>query len=387
MQKPIEIIRMNKNLRILFITGATHKKYMKNLNHFQRVYFLSRWTQLTILAAQGADFSCSAAKGTKAFHSPWRGKFGHLIFCLYWLITSRRKNDFDIILTEPSVLSICGFFYKLLWKTKWVVDVWDIPIRCQSHSRILRMKSKVQRKIFKQLYQFADLFLVSILPDFEFKDFAIPKDKMILLSNAIWPIDKSKSKIKDSASQKFKIFSARSRFTPDTGLDVLAKAFKMLNNKIPDAELILVGQIPANILAQIKILNNMNNVRHYEFLEHEVLLNEMHKASVCVIPFHNVPDLAQTFPVKLIEYLAIGAVTVVSDISGMKTMLKNMETGLLFKAGNPQDLAEKLMMLYENKKLRKELSENAIKSVNQHYNCRKKNNTILKKLSNLANNH
>ena len=113
----------------------------------------------------------------------------------------------------------------------------------------------------------------------------------------------------------------------------------------------------------------------------------MLKASVCVIPFHNVPDLAQTFPVKLIEYLAIGAVTVVSDISGMKTMLKNMETGLLFKAGNPQDLAEKLMMLYENKKLRKELSENAIKSVNQHYNCREKNNTILKKLSNLANNH
>ena len=84
-------------LRILFITSATHKKYMINLNHFQRVYFLSRKVALTIIAKKNSNFSISATKETEIINSPLNGKLGIIIFFLFWLFYTGRKKNFNIL--------------------------------------------------------------------------------------------------------------------------------------------------------------------------------------------------------------------------------------------------------------------------------------------------
>ena len=45
-------------------------------------------------------------------------------------------------------------------------------------------------------------------------------------------------------------------------------------------------------------------------LEHDALQRAIAAATVCVVPFHDVDDLRQTYPVKVLEYMAAELPTV-----------------------------------------------------------------------------
>ena len=57
-------------------------------------------------------------------------------------------------------------------------------------------------------------------------------------------------------------------------------------------------------------------------------------------------------PLKPLEAMAMGKVLVASDIGGHRELIRNGETGLLFKAGDAHDLATKLLQLLDDRGLR-----------------------------------
>lgn len=371
-------------LRILFITSATHSVNDRNFNHFQRVFFLSRDAELTILARKGSAFSASAAPGTRIVHSPWPGKAGHILFSLAFFVTGAARK-FDVVLTEPSLLGVCGFLAKLFGTSKWAVDVWDIPIRSRRGGSILNtLRFHGIRQLMKLLYRYADLFIVSILPDYELSYFSIPAEKMLLLQNAIWLEDPPEGGGFADTGGPFSILCMRSVYTDTMGLDTLADAYFSLYGKIPALKLIVVGRIPVDIERQIAPLRNRESVSFFDFVEHEALEEMIRSVSVCVIPFKDVPDLAQTYPIKVIEYLSLGKPVIASGIEGMKRMIRDGENGLLFHAGDAEDLAEKILLLHRNERLRRDVAYNAAHSCKQ-FDCREKNRVIINKLERIAN--
>lgn len=373
-------------LKILFITGATHKRHMANLNHFQRVYFLSRQSQLTVMGRKGADFTASALHGTEVINAPFKNKLGVILFCFYWMFRQRNIRRFDIILTEPTKLCICGLFGKLWLGSKWVVDVWDIPFRCVSRRVVVKFKTFVDRKIARILFRFADLFILSILPDFEFAEFHIPSRKIRRFKNAIWRNAQSMP-LTDSlqtTSHPFRILCMRTFFYPDCGLDLLAKAFHRINNCIEDIELILIGKIPRSVQPQVFSLRGKPNVRFINFIEHEELLQMIVRSEVCVVPYYASPDQCQIFPIKVLEYLSSGAVVVASKLPGIASMVTDGHNGLLFQPGDVSDLVEKLIWVYRNKESAREISMRARVMSKQH-DCAYKALLILKVLHKIAN--
>ena len=370
-------------LRVLFILSGSHIPSDKNLNHFQRVYFLSRETELTILARKGADFSVSAKQGTRIVRSPWAGKIGQLIYAFFWLFSGKARK-FDIVLTEPSILGIGGFFCKLLKRCKWVVDIWDIPIRNNLKvNYITNLRCRITRAIMKGLYNWADLFIVSILPDIELKYFHLDEGKMLCLRNTIWLEPHLPEDHFPKNGDIFSILCSRSIHTSDMGLDILAQAYNLLNGKIKNVSLTIVGQILDHVKPQIKSLGGLKNVKIYGFIEYDELAELIKSASVCVVPFKDVPDNAQTYNVKVVEYLSMGKPVVAPNIAGMRNMIEDGKNGLLFKAGDASDLAEKLLWLYRDVNLRETLSHNAEKSAEQ-YDCKIKNHVIIEKLNQLV---
>ncbi|MEW6267118.1 MAG: glycosyltransferase [Thermodesulfobacteriota bacterium] len=369
-------------LRILFITGATHDPNMINLNHFQRVHFLSRWANLILLASKDSDFSISALPGTRIYRSPYRNKFVRLAYFIYWLWSNGRFLGADIVISEPSLLGVCGSFLKKLTRVKWVVDIWDIPIRCQTHRFLIRAKTSIQRKFFKFLFKQADLFIISILPDYELKYFDLPRAKMLLYKNAVWVDKLQRRNYRERSGEGFRLLCMRSRYSEDCGLDILAAAFREVSGT-KNISMTIVGKIPVEIAHQIEALRGIEKVSFHDFVEHDRLLDMIAEASACVIPYRNVPDLAQIYPIKVLEYLALGAVIIASDIGGLKAMITDERNGLLFKAGDPRDLARQINRLYENRKMRDSISENARK-LDQEFDCRVKNASILSSLEKLV---
>jgi len=366
-------------VRILFITSVFHTSSSRNLNSYQRVHFLSRKANLTILAAKKSDFSASAQAGTHIINSPLGGKAGLICFSFFWLLGAGRKKTYDLVITEPSLVGVCGFWGKLAGRMKWVVDVWDIPIRCHSSSILSRIRCRITQRVMMLLYRYADLFIVSILPDFELKSFQLPKERMLLLKNAIWPEKPGQSVPPPQPQTSFGILCMRSLYTADMGLDTLSHAFRILSSELEGISLVIVGVIPHELEYQVADLKSLQNVEFHEFVEHGRLLEMIRQASACVIPFKNVPDLAQTYPIKVLEYLSLGKAIVASNIDGIKGMIEHGVNGLLFEAGDHQDLAAKVRQLYQNRNLRDTVSANALK-LSSEFDYVTKNTVIFKRL-------
>ncbi len=172
-------------MRILFITSASHSPSQSGYNHFQRVEFLSRNADLTLWARKGADFTVSAKPGTPVSRAAIGGKLGLFLHVLGNALAGRARA-FDIVLTEPSLLSLTGLVCKFFGARKWVVDVWDVPGRIGGTRRWpVRQWLRFNRFLLKQAFSFADFFLLSIRPDFEFAYYRVPRERMLLMKNAL----------------------------------------------------------------------------------------------------------------------------------------------------------------------------------------------------------
>jgi len=335
---------------------------------------------LTIAAKRDADFSVSAAKGTTILRAKSAGKAGLLWHALKMAFTGKGR-EYDIVLTEPSVLAFSGFFFRVLGAPRWVVDVWDIPIRCNlNRSFSLKLRCAFEQKLLGVLFKKADLFILSILPDFEFKKFGVPEHKIVALKNAIWPV--SGKNTVDTVSGPLTLLCMRSVHTADMGLDVLAEAFVEVKRHLPDARLVLVGSITDDVRRQLEPLEGLDGFELTGFISHEALQEQMSNAHIFVVPFRDVPDLAQTYPIKVIEFMTEGKPVVASNIEGISRLIEHERTGLLYKADDPHDLARQVLRLADDANLGITLARQAVEAAKE-YDCNQKGQVIYNTLADM----
>ena len=366
-------------MKVLFVTAVSQSASHRNLNHFQHVHHLSRTTDFAILGAKEATFAAARA-GTAVFRGPLPGKLGVVLKGIGLLLAGKAK-EYDVVLTDPSLLGILGRLFKRAGTRRWVVDVWDIPGRYAQGGHWLNpIRRRAARWLLRRSYRAADLFVVSILPEFELAAFRIPEDRMLRCKNAIWLEDMLPPS--DAESPAATILCMRSVHTKPMGLDTLAAAYAEIAEDIPGLGLVLIGRIPGHVEEQVAPLRNRPGVRRIERLEHDALQRAIAASTVCVIPFHDVDDLRQTYPVKVLEYMALGKPIVASGIAGMSQMIADGQNGLLYKPGDAKDLAAKLRLVCRDAVLRRRLSEGARRAA-EAFDCNIKNETIRKAMENL----
>jgi glycosyltransferase involved in cell wall biosynthesis len=62
---------------------------------------------------------------------------------------------------------------------------------------------------------------------------------------------------------------------------------------------------------------------------------------------------------KMFDYMMAGLVVIASDLPGLRDVVKRSGGGLLYQSGKAEDLADKLLMLYQDQKLRADLAAHA----------------------------
>jgi glycosyltransferase involved in cell wall biosynthesis len=80
------------------------------------------------------------------------------------------------------------------------------------------------------------------------------------------------------------------------------------------------------------------------WLAHEAVMAELRKARALVFP----SLLFETDGLSVVEAAALGIPAIVSDVSAARASIVDGVTGLLFKAGDPKDLAEKMSALRDD---------------------------------------
>ncbi len=348
-------------MKTIFLTSSTGVEG-KNYEHIMRVIFLSRFTDLTLLISKRADFQRYITTSTKTWRCPWGGgKVGLILYSFIKLFGERKRLDNVILFTEPSVLGIAGGLAKLLSGIKWVVDVWDIPIRYTGNNKLTRWRIGLTRRLMKVAYRLADLFIVGIRTDLEFNYYNIPDSKILAWPTTIW-IPKGKKEAEAQRDEDhFNLICMKSLHNHACGLDVLLQAFPKVKQQIPQARLWIVGRLDKDVAKAIEQLRHQEGVEICGFVEHTKLLEMIRQADLAVIPWRNEVDLAQLYPTKVMEYMTEGKVVVASRLAGIADMITDGHDGILVRPGDPEDLANNIIELYHDEERRQQLASNAQK--------------------------
>lgn len=131
------------------------------------------------------------------------------------------------------------------------------------------------------------------------------------------------------------------------GLDVLLRALPAVLQRRPDVRVLLVGGGPAEsalatLAGELGVRDKVvfaGRVAHADVGRHYGIID------VLAYPRHSMRLTELVTPLKPLEAMAQGIVLVASDVGGHRELIRDGETGLLFRAGDPEALTGSLLQL------------------------------------------
>ncbi|HTR80247.1 MAG TPA: glycosyltransferase family 4 protein [Bacteroidota bacterium] len=140
-------------------------------------------------------------------------------------------------------------------------------------------------------------------------------------------------------------------------VDHLLQAFVIVKQEMPDAKLIVVGDGDdkprlASIAGQLGLTAAVTFTGFVSEDEKVKYLNQMHVAVNT--------SAKEGWGLTVIEANACGTPTVASNVEGLRDAVVDGKTGLLYEYGNSEQLAEKILLLLRDERLRRELTGNAL---------------------------
>ena len=152
------------------------------------------------------------------------------------------------------------------------------------------------------------------------------------------------------------------------GVDVLAKAFVKVAASNPSVNLVLLGGGSQG--ARIRQILMNGGVMDRVHFGGQVIYNDLPRwynmADIYISPSH-----VDGSSVSLMEALACGVPSLVSDIPGNKEWIVEGENGWLFRDGDADDLANKILNAIENRKSLIQIGESARKTAESRADWKK----------------
>jgi glycosyltransferase involved in cell wall biosynthesis len=159
------------------------------------------------------------------------------------------------------------------------------------------------------------------------------------------------------------------------GVEYLIKSFSIISDKIKDIQLCIVGdgeeRKRLEIYAERKKLKN--RIHFLGYVPSYSLPSIYAESDLFVLPSitsdtrgHKSPE-PEAFGIVLIEAMASGLPVIATKVGGLPYVVQDGKNGFLIDEKDYQELANKITILKNNKKIRKKMSENALSTVRRYY--------------------
>ena len=184
------------------------------------------------------------------------------------------------------------------------------------------------------------------------------------------PVQDPQNKLRERIAGRF-VFGSMGMLIPTKRQSVLIKAFSIILRVYPNCVLIIVGggeeeQKLKKLVGQLQLKDSVIFTGHQRYPHDFYPLFD-------VFVFPSISEgLGNVYIEAWLHFLPI----ICADIRPMSDYTTNNYNGLLFKADNEKDLAEKMKQLIEGKELRIRLGQNGHEIAKKKFNA----NTQLKKL-------
>jgi glycosyltransferase involved in cell wall biosynthesis len=150
------------------------------------------------------------------------------------------------------------------------------------------------------------------------------------------------------------------------GLDVAIEAMSFIKNRNSDMKLVIVGSEGWYGKELEKIAQKLNVSKNVDFIPRvpiEEVRSYYESCHIGLVPHNSTPHTEATVPHKLFQYMLFNKPVVVSSCKSLKRIVEDIGSGIVFKAGDPEDLSKKITFLYDRPDLRHRLSEKGYSAV------------------------
>ena len=143
------------------------------------------------------------------------------------------------------------------------------------------------------------------------------------------------------------------------GLEILLRSLPSLLPIYPDLQVLLVGGGPQeNFLKQTaQALGIQDKVIFAGRVPHDQIEKYYDLIEILVYPRLSMRLTDLVTPLKPLEAMAQGKLFIASNVGGHLELIRDGETGILFKSGDPDALAKKIVYLFNNPNLWKNLTQ------------------------------
>jgi glycosyltransferase involved in cell wall biosynthesis len=155
------------------------------------------------------------------------------------------------------------------------------------------------------------------------------------------------------------------RFTAHKQPLTLIRAFADVVKKLPALKLLMVGDGDEKSAALVlaKELSIEKNIIFLPFRQDVPAI--LNAADIFILP-----SLWEGLPIGLLEAMSMGKAVIATKVDGTSEIVKHQDNGFLIDVNNLQhNLAEAIILLASDSKLRQKFGANAIETVKHHFNA------------------
>lgn len=293
---------------------------------------------------------------------------------------AKQQKNVDLVYATSTPLTIGYIAMRLKTKKKWpyvfeVRDLWpEFPIQIGAIKN--KMAIRFLRSMERKIYQRSE-FVVALSPGMQDGVIAAgtPKEKTAMIPNMskpdkFYPHDPSAEIVEKFGLDlsKFNVIHFGSMGRAN-GLQYIVEAAKVCRDKgVDDIEFIFMGSGVTEPVA--KELCKKYGLANVKFLGHHNMATVAEVVNCCdasITSFMDLPILATNSPNKLFDSLSAGIPIIVNSAGWTKDMVEQHNCGFYVDVKHPEQLAEKLIEVKDNKELLAEWGRNARKLSEEVY--------------------
>jgi D-inositol-3-phosphate glycosyltransferase len=287
---------------------------------------------------------------------------------IYFFVIKNKCKIVHFQILEFPIIDIVIFLFLRIYRVKIVYTPHDI----------YSFKMKSNNNLVKVMYKFCNCIIVhnKANKDLLINEAFIPDNKIRVVAHGNYNHFLSSELHRDDAREKIglpmnkKLILFFGNIRPGKGLETLISAIKLINIK-EKILLIIAGKVARNYdLSIIKteiitgILKNKVILRDY-FIEDDLIEYYYKSANVVVVPYERIYESG------VLRYaFSCGMPTIVSNLKEFSEFAVNGENCLIFKAGDPIDLSDRLMEVLQNEDIAKKIAYNAKKLSDNEWDWR-----------------
>jgi len=259
---------------------------------------------------------------------------------------------------------------------------YHIPFVLQVHGSLSQIGPKI---LLKQVYDISfgyrilrDTSKVIALNEVEaqqYRSMGVPDEKIAVIPNGIDLSEYAVLPPKGLFKKKFgirddeKVVLYLGRIHKTKGIDILIKAFTNVIQNIDDIKLVVVGPDDGSLDELQTLVKDLSVGKKVIFTGP---LYGLEKIEAYVdSEVYVLPSRYEAFPMTVIEAYACGKPVIASNVGGLKDLVINDVTGLLFDSGDVEHLASDILYLLNNESKSKEMGFNGKQFVKDNFTLEK----------------